>query len=121
MAEVEGTDEFAAWFGALTEAEQDSVAMVVDLLETRGVRLGHPYSSQVKGARKHKHMRELRIQHGGHPLRVLYAFDPRRVAILLIGGDKKGDEKRFYEVIVPKAEAIYDAYLEELQNEGRTG
>ena len=57
--------------------------------------LRFPHSSGVKGS-KHDHMRELRIQHQGRPYRVLYAFDPRRVAILLIGGDKTGDD-RWYE------------------------
>jgi hypothetical protein len=62
-------------------------------------------------------MRELRIQSGGRPLRVLYAFDPRRTAILLIGGDKTGDT-RFYERYVPHADALYDEYLDELRKEG---
>jgi len=52
-------------------------------------------------------MRELRSQCKGQPLRTFYAFDPRRTAILLIGGDKTGDD-RFYEVMVPLADRIYD-------------
>ena len=62
-------------------------------------------------------MRELRIQHGGKPLRTLYAFDPRRYAILLIGGDKTGDN-RWYEVHVTLADRLYDEHLEELRKEG---
>jgi hypothetical protein len=62
-------------------------------------------------------MRELRVQRKGHPLRVLYAFDPRRCAILLIGGDKTGDD-RFYERIIPLAERLYDQHLETLKREG---
>jgi hypothetical protein len=62
-------------------------------------------------------MRELRIQKGGRPIRVFYAFDPRRIAILLIGGDKTGDE-RFYETYVPRADTLYDEYLDELREEG---
>jgi hypothetical protein len=50
-------------------------------------------------------MRELRVQSGGRPLRVFYAFDPRRSAILLIGGDKTGDG-RFYERMIPIADAL---------------
>jgi hypothetical protein len=61
-------------------------------------------------------MRELRIQHGGRPYRVLYAFDPRRVAILLIGGDKTGDD-RWYDKYIPLADKIYDAHLEALKKE----
>ena len=62
-------------------------------------------------------MRELRVQHGGDPYRVLYAFDPRRTAILLIGGNKSGDD-RFYERMVPIADRIYDQHLEELKRGG---
>ena len=61
-------------------------------------------------------MRELRIQHEGRPYRVLYAFDPRRAAILPIGGEKTGN--RWYEEYVPRADAIYDRHLLEL-GEGR--
>jgi hypothetical protein len=50
------------------------------------------------------------------PLRTFYAFDPRRTAILLIGGDKTGDD-RFYDEMVPKADKIYDEYLREIREE----
>ena len=62
-------------------------------------------------------MPELRVQSGGRPLRVFYAFDPRRTSILLIGGDKTGND-RFYEEYVPVADALYDEHLEELRKEG---
>jgi hypothetical protein len=62
-------------------------------------------------------MRELRIQSGGKPLCLFYAFDPRRAAILLIGGDKTGDN-RFYRRLVPVADRLYDEHLEELRQEG---
>ena len=61
-------------------------------------------------------MRELRVQHQGHPYRVLYIFDPRRVALLLLGGDKTGDD-RWYEKKVPLADQIYDNYLAEVEEE----
>jgi hypothetical protein len=61
-------------------------------------------------------MRELRVQHRGHPYRVLYAFDPRRAAILLLGGDKTGDD-RWYEKHVPLADYLYDKYLAEIEEE----
>ena len=63
-------------------------------------------------------MRELRTQHDGRPFRTLYAFDPRRVAILLIGGDKTGND-RWYEVHVPLADRLYDEHLEQLRKEGQ--
>jgi hypothetical protein len=115
--DVEYTDEFGNWWELLGEAEQESVAAVVGLLEERGTSLGFPHSSGINGSR-HGHMRELRIQHEGKPFRVLYAFDPRRTAILLIGGDKTGNS-RWYKEFVPVADALYDQHLEELYQEGK--
>lgn len=66
---------------------------------------------------RHTHMRELRVQSRGTPLRIIYAFDPRRTAILPIGGDKTGKD-RFYEEHVPLADDLYDIHLEELKAEG---
>jgi hypothetical protein len=63
-------------------------------------------------------MRELRIQHEGRPIRVFYAFDPRRTSILLIGGHKIGGD-RFYDQMIPIADRLYDEHLEELRREGR--
>jgi hypothetical protein len=111
---VEFTDEFGAWWDSLHESEQESVRASVRVLMDFGPNLKYPYSSGIKGS-KHSHMRELRIQHAGRPYRV--AFDPRRAAILLLGGDETGDS-RWYEVNVPRADAIYDEYLETLRKEG---
>lgn len=108
--EVIVTDEFKTWYEQLTEAEQDRVAFSVGLLEARGVGLPHPYSSAIKGASFA--LRELRTQAEGDPLRTFYAFDPSRQAVLLIGGDKTGDD-RFYERMIPLAERLWDEYLEE--------
>ena len=107
---VEYTDEFDEWWQGLDEGEQKSVAVVVTLLEEFGAMLKFPHSSGIKSSR-HSHMRELRIQHQGGPYRVLYTFDPRRTAILLLGGTKVGDD-RWYEVNVAKADDIYDCYLD---------
>ena len=113
---VEFTDEFEAWWDGLTEAEQNSIDQSVGLLETSGPNLGAPHTSKIHGSR-HGRMRELRVQHQGRPYRILYVFDPRRVGILLIGGDKTGNN-RWYEEFVPQADAIYDAHLEVLKLEG---
>ena len=113
--DVEVTDEFKAWWHGLAEAERVSVEKAVLLLEVRGPHLPFPYSSGVSGSR-HSAMRELRVQHRGHPYRVLYIFDPRRVALLLLGGDKTGDD-RWYEKNVPLADQIYDNYLAEVEEE----
>ena len=91
---IEYTAEFGTWWVDLTEAQQDDTDSVVGWLEARGPQLGFPYSSGIIGS-KHAHRRELRVQSGARPLRIFYAFDPRRTAILLIGGDKTGND-RFY-------------------------
>ncbi len=114
--EVEYTDEFEAWWGQLSIGEQESIASVVGVLEQLGPRLPFPYSSDIKSARRHA-IRELRIQHQGEPYRVLYAFDPRRMAILLLGGNKTGDDS-WYDANVPRAEALFDGHLAELRKEG---
>ena len=113
--EVEFSDEFGEWWDNLTAAEQKSVDFTVSLLQAVGPTLKMPHSSGVAMSR-HEHMRELRIQHQGRPYRVLYAFDPRRAAMLLIGGGKTGNN-RWYEEYVPLADAIYDRHLRELENE----
>jgi len=74
---VEYTDEFGAWWNQLSTSEQEDFAAAVELLMEQGPRLPFPYSSGIKGS-KHSHMRELRVQSGGKPLRAFYAFDPRR-------------------------------------------
>ncbi|MGD0824571.1 MAG: type II toxin-antitoxin system RelE/ParE family toxin [Terriglobales bacterium] len=99
----------------MNAAEQKSVDFTVSLLQEVGPTLRMPHSSGIEMSR-HSHMRELRVQHEGRPYRVLYAFDPRRVAILLIGGDKTGNN-RWYEENVPRADAIYDEHLRELESE----
>jgi hypothetical protein len=113
---VEVTNEFGAWWAMLDEGAQEDVAAVVSQLEARGPQLPFPYSSGINGSR-HAHMRELRVQSGGEPLRIFYAFDPRRTAILLIGGNKSGED-RFYERMIPLADRLYDTYLDEIEREG---
>jgi len=93
------------------------VAASVDLLELFGPGLRYPHSSDIKGAR-HGNLRELRVQHSGRPYRVLYAFDFRRCAVLLIGGDKTA-QHRWYHEYVPLAEKRYDVHLDILRKEGR--
>jgi hypothetical protein len=116
VTEVEYSDAFGTWWESIGEGEQESVAHVVGLLEARGPTLGHPHSSAIAGSRC-GHLRELRVQHRGRPLRVFYAFDPRRVAVLLVAGDKSGDD-RFYERMIPIADRIYQEHLDQL---GRGG
>ncbi|HEU0140329.1 MAG TPA: type II toxin-antitoxin system RelE/ParE family toxin [Bryobacteraceae bacterium] len=113
--DVEFSDEFEKWWNTLTISEQEDVAAYVGMLEEAGPGLRYPYCSGVAYSR-HARMRELRVQHQGRPYRVLYAFDPRRTAILLIGGDKTGKD-RWYEEYVPVADRIYDEHLNGLRKE----
>lgn len=114
--EIEFTDEFGNWWDSLSEDEQDSVDVTVKLLEEMGPYLPFPHSSGINGSR-HSQMRGLRVQHKGDPYRILYAFDPRRAAILLVGGNKTGDG-RWYEKFVPVADKLYDEHLKTLKKEG---
>jgi len=113
---VEFTDEFGRWWMTLTPSEQESLAVSVELLRMLGPALPRPHADAVRGSR-HANMKELRTQHRGHPLRTLFAFDPRRCAILLVGGDKTGDD-RFYQRLVPLADRLYDEHLAQLRQEG---
>jgi hypothetical protein len=114
QCEVEYTDEFSSWWESLNEAEQNSIAAVVIQLQQHGASLTRPQADTIRGSR-YSNMRELRVQHQGRPYRVLYAFDPRRKAVLLIGGDKTGDD-RWYEKMLPLAEEIYAEHLREISN-----
>jgi hypothetical protein len=112
MVEVITTDEFNAWYEDLDEDDTKAVVRVVDLLEARGVSLPFPYSSEIKGSKYA--LRELRVQSRGRPLRILYAFDPQRQAVLLLGADKTGmSDKAFYATYVPQAETVWEEYLRE--------
>jgi len=114
--DVEYTSEFGQWWATLSPSEQASVEAGVRLLEQFGPSLSRPHVDTVEGSR-HPNMKELRTQSKGRPLRTFFAFDPRRSAILLIGGDKTGDD-RFYERMIPLADQLYDEYLRELRKEG---
>ena len=116
---VESTAPFEQWWDDLTLAEQRSVDSGIRLLGQKGPTLEFPHSSGIRSSR-HRNMRELRVQSGGRPLRVFYAFDPRRSAILLIGGDKTGND-RFYTRFVRRADDLYDQHLAELRREGLIG
>ncbi|MHB8166550.1 MAG: type II toxin-antitoxin system RelE/ParE family toxin [Sulfuricella sp.] len=111
--EIEFTDEFGTWWDSLSADEQESVRASVKLLGELGPSLRFPHTSGINGSR-HDHMRELRVQHAGRPYRLLFAFDPRRCAILLLGGDKTGND-RWYDENVPIADRLYDEHLELLR------
>jgi hypothetical protein len=113
--EVECGDEFTEWWNRLTEDEQVSVSAIVTVLSEKGPNLRRPYVGKLERS-KLPNLKELVIQHRGDPYRVLFAFDPRQTAILLLGG-KKG-AKGWYSDAIAKAEKLYAHYLKELKKEG---
>ena len=110
MWTVEYTDTFGAWYESLSEDDQERVRTVVDRLEQLGPGLRRPTVGTLRGSRFGPQMRELRIG----TIRVLFAFDPHRVAILLIGGDKRGTWNEWYARAIPEADDLYEAHLEEI-------
>jgi hypothetical protein len=118
---INETDTYHQWVQQLSPAEQEEVLYVVQLLENAGVTLARPHSGSLKGT--DLPLRELRPKAGASPLRVIYAFDPRREAVLLIGGDK-GADKKMYKRLIPVAEQLWKAHVEavkaELENEAKT-
>lgn len=113
--EVQFTPQAEAWFLALKTEDANRIAATFDELERRGPTLGRPFVDSVTGSRHHN-MKEARSV-GGH-LRALFAFDSRRQAIVLVGGDKRGDWKGWYERNIPRADRLYDRHL---RDDGRGG
>jgi hypothetical protein len=103
--------EFEKWFFEQDESVQDSIAMVLDVLEEYGTNIGRPYVDTIKGSSL-KNLKELRVQHRGEPYRILFIFDPERQAVLLVGGNKGGD-KKWYDKNISIAEKRYKEYLED--------
>ncbi|MDQ3540302.1 MAG: type II toxin-antitoxin system RelE/ParE family toxin [Chloroflexota bacterium] len=116
MWEVEFTDQFEEWWDSLLDVQQDAIAAAVEILQDDGPSLGRPLVDTIKGSR-HSNMKELRPGTTGN-LRVLFAFDPLRHAILLIGGDKTGRWHEWYDEMLPVADDLYDAHLQALRDEG---
>jgi hypothetical protein len=116
MWEIEVTDEFADWYDELPEEEQEAIRAAIARLEQRGPALGRPLVGEVVGSRHGHGLKEVRPP--ASDIRILFRFDPRRTAILLIGGDKSGEWKAWYRRMIPAADDLYDVYLDELRKEG---
>lgn len=114
--EINYTDEFGEWWNELTVEQQEDIAARVQLLEQNGPALGRPVVDRVT-ASAFPNMKELRCSSDG-ALRILFAFDPRREAILLLGGDKTGEWNAWYDWAIPKADELYAQYLRDLRREG---
>jgi hypothetical protein len=115
--EVEYTDQFEAWWNDLADDQQEAIAARVQLLEEHGPNLGRPTVEFLQDTRVHN-LKELRCSKDGS-LRVIFVFDPRRAAILLLGGDKSewGWTDWYRRRGIPEAEALYEEHLQELRDE----
>lgn len=106
-------DDFDAWFIQQEVSLQDAILTHAKLLQQFGPNLHRPYVDNVKGS-KLPNLKELRVQHQGEPWRILFAFDPKRQAFLLVGGSKQGND-RWYKKAIPLAEKRYRRHLEEME------
>jgi hypothetical protein len=115
---IKVTDEYAAWFTALIKedlASATQVAQAVAALREEGPALGRPLVDRLKGSTIH-HLKELRPgSRGRSEIRIIFAFDPARSALLLLGGDKAGNWQRWYRDNIPVAERLYRDYTTENQ------
>jgi len=116
MWDVITTDRFDRWFENMNDTDRANIIAGMLLLQEKGPSLTRPYADTIEGS-KFPNMKELRIQSRGKPLRIFFAFDPRRKALLLCGGNKTGNEKRFYKVMIPLAEKEYQLHLNQLEIE----
>ncbi|MDQ1353558.1 MAG: hypothetical protein QG657_3864 [Acidobacteriota bacterium] len=112
---IERTDEIVQWIAKLNDDAKEAIYKNLLILKNIGPSLGRPYVDSINES-KHKNMKELRVQNKKRLFRIFFAFDPDRKAILLIGGDKRGD-KRFYQRLIPIADKLYDQYLEKKETE----
>ncbi|MCM2265897.1 MAG: type II toxin-antitoxin system RelE/ParE family toxin [Desulfuromonadales bacterium] len=107
-------DEFDAEFEGMAEGLQDELLAHALLLREFGPGLGRPTVDTLKGS-KHPNMKELRFNWNGEVWRVAFAFDPKRQAVLLVGGDKaSADQKRFYKRLIVVADERYNRHLSKL-------
>jgi hypothetical protein len=117
---INTTDTFDAWYENLDDMDRANVLASMLVLQSQGPMLGRPHADTVNGS-AYNNMKELRVQSKGQPLRAFFAFDPERKGILLCAGNKAGNEKRFYEEMIPIADREYAAHLEALKRKNNHG
>lgn len=113
---IETTDRFDQWFDVLDDIDRANVLASLMVLRERGPLLPRPYADTVYGS-SYSNMKELRIQSKGNPIRAFFAFDPERKGIVLCAGNKAGNEKRFYEEMIPVADREFSIHLQKLKEE----
>jgi hypothetical protein len=110
-------DDFVSEYHRLQADVQDELLAHIKLLERFGPQLARPHVDTLKGSR-HANMKELRLDAAAGIWRFAFAFDPKRKAIILCGGDKSGiGERRFYRQLIKKADARFGAYLAKLKDQ----
>lgn len=114
MWAIETTDTFDEWLDNLDDTDRTNVLASLIVLQEKEPMLPRPYADTVNGS-CHSNMKELRIQSKGDPIRAFFAFDPKRKGILLCAGNKTGNEKRFYDEMIPIADREFTAHLEKLK------
>ncbi len=111
-------EEVDLWFLSLDPDTARLVGAAIDVLAENGPALGRPLVDRIKGSALHN-LKELRPgSAGGSEVRILFVFDPRRQAVLLVAGDKAGVWKSWYPKAITAAERRYELYLEETEGEG---
>ncbi|BCJ60134.1 hypothetical protein Jiend_35560 [Micromonospora endophytica] len=117
---IDATDELDEWFVRLSKEDPDSanqVAAAIDILAREGPALGRPLVDRVKGS-DYKNMKELRPgSSGGTEIRILFAFDPTRTAILLVAGNKAGNWKGWYEMNILEADRLFAEHLRTMKGQ----
>lgn len=110
------SEEFEEWFRKLPQKHKSAITIDLEVLRHFGPMLGRPHVDQIKGS-TYPNMKELRTKISHHVYRSLFAFDPKRQAIILCGGDKKGkDQEKFYKRLVTKADRIFKRHLKNIQS-----
>ncbi len=113
---IQTTDIFDDWFNSLDDTDRANILASLLVLQEKGPMLPRPYADTVNGS-SFNNMKELRVQSKGKPLRTFFAFDPERKGILLCAGNKAGNEKRFYEIMIPIADREFGLHLNKLKKE----
>ncbi|PKA08059.1 type II toxin-antitoxin system RelE/ParE family toxin [Leptospira harrisiae] len=110
MWEIESTEEIDNWLRKLDLNTKEEILAHFYLLREKGPLLGRPFADSIQGS-KIKNLKELRIQVKLKVIRIFFVFTEGRIGLLLAGGDKRGNDKRFYEQMIPMVEKIYKNWL----------
>jgi hypothetical protein len=110
---VQLDEKFEEWLQAQEDDLRLEILARLNLLQEEGPKLSRPYADTIRSS-QYSNMKELRIQHHGKPWRIMFAFDPKQSAIILLGGNKTGDD-RWYKKNVPIADKRFTEHLESLR------